>query len=78
MTDIIIDTFLDDNIRLYIEYNYSHNKYEIVYVNPRYNYNLINDSSLYNEVYDWYLKISNNFSIIRNLNEQDFLSWLIN
>jgi hypothetical protein len=78
MVEIIIDTFLDDNIRLYIEYNYINNKYTIIYINNRYSDYLINDSYLYNQIHDWYSIIINNFFTIRDLNENDFLEWLGN
>ena len=75
MPDIIVDTIINNNIRVFIEYN---NIYKLNYINRYYEYILTYDSYTYNKAYDEYMKICNNIIILQNLNQTDFLNWITN
>lgn len=75
MADIILDTIINDNIRIYIEYT---NIYKLNYINRYYQYILTYDSYTYNKAYDEYIKIRDNIIILENLSQADFLNWITN
>jgi hypothetical protein len=70
---IIIDTLLDNDVRIVIEFN---NIYILYYINLRYPNDLNFNSNNYNIIHDEYMKIFNNFPLLRHLNQSEFLNWV--
>jgi hypothetical protein len=70
---IIIDTLLDNDVRIVIEYN---NFYILYYINLRYENVLDFNSDNFNIIHDEYMKIYNNFSLLRHLDQTEFLNWI--
>jgi len=70
----LLDTTLDDDIRLVIMH--VNNIYALHYINLYYEHNLYFNSINYNNIHDEYIKIYNNFSILQDLDESEFLNWV--